>query len=82
LDRNIKHLQVYGNSYIAINWMKGVNCLHNVQLRPVGELINEICTSFDFISFTHVYGELNQEADYLSKKGKHLAEGVLEMVEF
>lgn len=82
LDQNTNHLQVYGDFAIVIHQINSTNGLHNVQLWPVGDLLKLVCSSFDFIAFIHIYRELDQEADYLSKEGQQLAEGVLVLDEF
>jgi hypothetical protein len=49
--------------------------LCNVHLRPVGDLLLEVAGHLDHISFSHVFRELNQEADRLSKERQHLNDG-------
>lgn len=73
--RNLTSLQVSGDSFLVINWMKGTSHLHNVNLRPMGDLLLEITCSFEHVSFTHVFRKLNKDTDKLSKEGKHLPEG-------
>lgn len=43
-------LQVYGDSSVVINWMNGSGILHNIHLRPVGDLLLKLAGSFDHIS--------------------------------
>lgn len=74
-DWNISRLQVYGDSLLVINWRKRSGHLHNVNIRPLGNLLLEIAGSFEHISFAHVYRELNQDDDKLSKEGQHLPKG-------
>jgi len=43
--------------------------------QTLGDSLKVISSSFDFISFTRVFRELNTVVDTLSKEGQHLNEG-------
>jgi ribonuclease HI len=75
LDRNVKHIQIFDDSSLVINWMNGSGQLHNVLFRPVGDLLQEVSTSFVRIYFTDVSRKLNEKADKLSKEGQQMLEG-------
>jgi len=51
--------------------------VRDLQLRPVGDLLQEVARLFEEICFTRVFQELNQEADRLSKEGQDLVAGGL-----
>jgi hypothetical protein len=57
--------------------MKGISQFHNFILRPIGDHLKEIKKTFMFISFTHVYWELNMIVESLSKEGQLLIEGYM-----
>ena len=57
--------------------MNGSGLVQDLQLRPVGDLLQEVARLFEEISFTHVFQELNQEDDRLSKEGQDLVAGGL-----
>jgi ribonuclease HI len=62
-DQNIKNMQVFNNSSLVINWIKESGYLHNIHLKSMGDLFLEVAVSFEHITFTHVYRNLNQDAD-------------------
>jgi ribonuclease HI len=54
VEMNIKQIQVYGDSSLVIQWMKGTGQILNISLRPIGDQFKEMVSLIDFISFTHV----------------------------
>jgi hypothetical protein len=82
LDRNVSRIHIFGDSSLVINWMARTSLLQNVGLRPLGDNLKEISSSFDFISYTHVFREHNTVADTLSKEGQFLSEGHMTLIEF
>jgi ribonuclease HI len=74
-EKGATQLQVFGNSSLAINWIKGDLQVQNVLLRPLAEQLKEVANLFEQISFTHVFRELNTKADGLSKDGQQVAAG-------
>lgn len=57
--------------------MKGEIHIQNVLLKPLADQLKEVTAHFDQVSFTHVFQELNTEADALSREGRQLEAGVL-----
>jgi hypothetical protein len=51
--------------------------LSNITLRTIGDQLKEVANPFEVISFTHIYQELNKEADALSMKTWHIPKGTL-----
>jgi ribonuclease HI len=72
---NIEVIQVIGDSKIIIEWLKDKGKLQIASLMGWMDRIKRLKNSFKEIHFTHVYRELNMEADYLSKKALAKAEG-------
>jgi ribonuclease HI len=66
LSRNIKQLQVYGDSLLVINQVTGQFKVKNVQLQELYKEALSLITKFDYIVFNHVYREFNKRADQLS----------------
>jgi len=56
------------DSKIVIEWLNKRGAIHALSLERWKERIIETLPLFRDISFSHIYGEENIEADYLSKK--------------
>ena len=65
---------VMGDSNIIIDWIKYINSLSIIQLRPRMEKITGIINILLGIRFEHVYRERNQLVDDLSKDDVHVQE--------
>ena len=63
LEKNINHLNIYGDSLFVIQVMKGTYLLHSYTLAPLLEEIKRLTAGFTHISFSHVYMNHNQQAD-------------------
>lgn len=66
LSRNIKQLQVYGDSLLVINQVTGQFKVKNVLLQDLYKEAMNLIAKFDYIAFNHVYREFNKRADQLS----------------
>lgn len=66
LSRNIKQLQVYGDSLLVINQVTGQFKVKNVLLQDLYKEAMSLIAKFDYIVFNHVYREFNKRADQLS----------------
>lgn len=66
LSRNIKQLQVYGDSLLVINQVTGQFKVKNVLLQELNKEALTLAKKFDYIAFNHVYREFNKRADQLS----------------
>jgi hypothetical protein len=60
----VLEIQVYGDSKLTIDWLKGSIQLVNLDLQLLGQRL--ISTSFNHISFMHIFRESNSFADILS----------------
>ncbi|HSW79158.1 MAG TPA: reverse transcriptase-like protein [Candidatus Saccharimonadales bacterium] len=60
---HVKSVDVYMDSLLVINQMKGIFKVRNRDLWPIHEAIKKLAVTFDHISFTHVPRELNKLAD-------------------
>lgn len=63
LEKNVKHLRIFGDSSLVVNWMKGIIQLSNITLKIIGDQLKEVANFFESITFTHIYRELNVEVD-------------------
>jgi len=66
LSRNIKQLQVYGDSLLVINQVTGQFKVKNVLLQDLYKEAMNLINKFDYITFNHVYRQFNKRADQLS----------------
>jgi ribonuclease HI len=66
LSRNIKQLQVYGDSLLVINQVTGKFNVKNVLLQELNKEAMTLIGKFDYIVFNHVYRQFNKRADQLS----------------
>lgn len=80
--KNVLRIQLYGDSKMVIDWANGKSQIKAPQLQYVLSEIKDVLTSFVSVSFTHIYRELNEEADILSKMALALQPGVLIEEEF
>lgn len=58
-----REIDVYLDSMLVVNQMKGIFKVKNRDLWPIHESINELVGSFERVTFTHVPRELNTLAD-------------------
>jgi ribonuclease HI len=75
-EQGISQIQIYGDSLLVIQWMKGEFNLCNFTLQPLFHDILLLKSTFSHISFTHVYRDRNNEANMLSKDGVALENGI------
>ena len=66
LTRDIKCLQVYGDSQLVINQINGEYKVRNPGLQDLYKEVQDLQAHFESIVFTHVYREFNKRADQLS----------------
>jgi hypothetical protein len=66
---------------VVTKWMNGTSQLHNVLLKPLGDMLKEISSRFDFITFTHIFREHNTMVDILLKEGQQSIESQMTLIE-
>ena len=66
---------VYGDSQVIINWAKGSTALSPPDLVHWCRETKKLASSFQDLSFSHIYREHNKIADRLSKKALSLPQG-------
>jgi ribonuclease HI len=81
-QKDIKKLQVMGDSKLAIDWAQGKLEIQNVNLSNILRDIKLDFPSFEWISFHHVLRELNVKADELSKEALQLQRGAFGYYEY
>ena len=65
LDKQLKKLQLSGDSNMTIDWANGGIQIYAPRLQHLLKSIREKVATFETISFNHIYRELNIEADKL-----------------
>jgi len=63
LKLGAREVDVYMDSLLVINQMKGIFKVKNRDLWPINESIKQLCSNFQKIHFTHVPREFNKLAD-------------------
>ena len=63
LEMGAVEVDVYLDSLLVVNQMKGVFKVKNRDLWPIHESIKELCEKFKEVEFTHVPREMNKLAD-------------------
>ena len=66
---------VYGDSQVIINWAKGSTVLSPPELVHWSRETKKLISSFQDLSFTHIYREHNRTADRLSKNALSFTQG-------
>jgi len=74
-EKGVHSTQIFGDSMLAINWARKSQQCHNIQFLSILEEVHRLVATFDIITFYHVYGDLNREANTLSKSGLQMAYG-------
>jgi ribonuclease HI len=73
--KDLRHIQIFGDSIIVVNWERKPQQCHNIFLLPILEDILCLMEEFETVTISHVYRNMNMVADALSKAGLFLALG-------
>jgi hypothetical protein len=66
-ENNLNKLQVFGDSKMEIDWVRGKISIQNPNLENILKEIKLNFRAFEWLSFHHVLRDLNSKADKLSK---------------
>jgi len=72
IGNDIDHLYIFGDSMFVTKWMNNQHNIHSISLLPLTSHLNKIVGLFTNLSFIHVYRDLNQVVDALSKEALQL----------
>lgn len=77
LGMGVRSVQVYMDSLLVVNQMKGVFKVKNRDLWPIHEAINQLVSRFKEVKFTHIPRELNKAADAAVNRAldAHISDG-------
>mmetsp|Transcript_16141 Transcript_16141/g.18100 ORF Transcript_16141/g.18100 Transcript_16141/m.18100 type:complete len:367 (+) Transcript_16141:36-1136(+) len=64
----VRNVNIFGDSELVIKQMRGEYRVKNARLKPLYQKAKVLQGKFKDISFTHVYRDLNEEADKLSRQ--------------
>ena len=67
---------------IVINWMNNAQRYHNIHLTPILEEVAQLKSTFNLITFSHIYNERNSKADRCSKEAAGVLQPSWEIEEF
>ena len=75
IKMDVKRVQVYMDSLLVVNQIKGIFKVRNRDLWPIHDAIKQLIPKFDEISFSHVPREFNKLADAAVNRAldEHLA---------
>ena len=68
IERNCKKIQVFGDSFVVINWINNIQKCRNTSLDALFEEVSRLLANFESPSFKHVYKEQNMEANRLQRQ--------------
>ena len=74
-------IQIFRDSKVVIDWENGRTNIQVPYLQHVLTKIQNLKTLFRRISFAHIYREVNEEADSLSKQALAYQPGIMEIEE-
>jgi hypothetical protein len=80
-ERNVTELQVFGDSKLVVDWMKESIKLFNLDLQQNGQCLKTTSSYFSMITYMHIYIELNNTTDTLSKEALHFPVNYMVMEE-
>ena len=67
---------------MVINWSKGKSTLRSPHLHHVLNEIESLRSSFQHVSFSHIYKEINSEGDMLCKLALAIQPRVIKVEEY
>ena len=73
---------IVGNSKDITDWVRAVTGLHSLLLGNWMGDVRKLISKFSHITFKHIFRELNDETDRLSKKGIDELDGTISFKEF
>jgi ribonuclease HI len=82
LEKDIRSLQVLGDSKLVVDWFNGKCQINNLVLSPLLDKIREVGSLFGILFVEHLYREFNTMVDGLSKDFVAQQEGLLLSHEF
>ena len=75
ISKQMKQIQIFGDSRNVVNWFNGTQQCRNFMLLPLFKEIRRLKSYFFEIFVVHIYRERNQQADLLFKEGVQLTLG-------
>ena len=67
-EKEIQVIQIFGDSMLVTNWINNAQQCHNIHLTPILEEVSQLKSTFNLITFNHIYREQNTETDWCSKE--------------
>ena len=77
VEKNVRDLQICRDSKLTIDWANGKVKINAPHLQRLLRAIRIQLENFNSTSFQHIYRELNEEADKLSKEALLLQLGLM-----
>ena len=76
-EKNVRNLQICGDSKLTIDWENDNLQINAPHLQHLLKEIRSQLENFNSTSFQHIYRELNEDADKLSKDALLLPPGIM-----
>ena len=76
-EKNVRNLQICGDSKLTIDWANNNLQINAPHLQHLLKEIRIQLENFNSTSFQHIYRELNEEANKLSKEALMLPPGLM-----
>ena len=67
-EKGLRRIHIFGDLMLVINWSNNTQRCHNILLTPILEEVAQLKTTFELISFRHIYREWNTKADRCLKE--------------
>jgi ribonuclease HI len=68
-EHGVQQIQIFGDSLLVIKWIRKEAQIRNFTLQPLYDDIQMQMTTFSHISLSHIYRDMNNIVDGLSKDG-------------
>jgi len=81
-EKEILHIQIFGDSMKVINWARKLQQCHNIFLFPIWEDIFLLLEVFDAVVISHLYRDMKVVVYSLSKSGLQLTLGQWHIKEY
>jgi ribonuclease HI len=79
---HLRKLQVFGDSQVVVDWINSVSACQIRRPRPLMRQVRDFIDNLEWFSCKHIFRELNEKADKLSKVALSLDVGAFILQDF
>ena len=73
MEKEVHNIHIYGDSQIGINWISGINMIHNLQLIALFQETQRLKERLESVSIKHIYMQRKIMVDEMDKYGVNMA---------